>query len=117
MKNITTLLLIICFTSSCQTIMRGSEEKVSISTNPDGAKVIIDGNESGVTPLSVKLSRCIDHNIIFEKSGYKDSHFLLTRKWDNDLGVVAFGPFSVIDETSCASHVFNDKEINVSLQK
>lgn len=110
MKKITILFLIVCFTSSCQTITRGSKEMVNITTTPDGAKVTIDGNESGVTPLSTNLSRCIDHNIIFEKNGYKDAHFLLTRKWDAGISAIASGPFlSIIDETSCASHVLATK--------
>lgn len=118
MKNIITLLFIIYFTSSCQTIIRGSEEMIFINTSPEGAKVTIDGIESGITPLSIKLSRCSDHNIIFEKNGYKDAHFLLTRKWSNDIGVILFGPILVlIDETSCASCVFNNKKINIILQK
>ncbi len=117
MKKITILLLIAGFISSCQTIARGSKEKISINTTPGGAKVIIDGSESGITPLSINLSRCIDHNIIFEKNGYKDTHFLLTRKWDADISVIASGPLSIIDETSCASQAFNDKEANVTLEK
>ena len=117
MKKIVILLFVIGFTSSCQTIVRGSKEMVNINTNPEGAKVTIDGNESGITPLSINLSRCIDHNIIFEKNGYTDSHILLTRKWDAFISVIAFGPLSVIDETSCASQVFINKEIDVILQK
>jgi len=117
MRNIIIFLFVVSFTSSCQTISRGSEEKVSINTSPDGANVTIDGNESGITPLSINLSRCIDHNIIFEKNGYKDAHFLLTRKWDADISVIASGPLSIIDETSCASHAFNSKEVTVILEK
>ena len=118
MKKIVILLFVIGFTSSCQTIVRGSKEMVSINTNPEGAKVTIDGNESGITPLSINLSRCIDHNIIFEKNGYRDSHILLTRKWDAFISLIAFGNLlTAIDETSCASQVFNNKEINIILQK
>jgi hypothetical protein len=118
MKKIVIILLVIGFTSSCQTIVRGSKEMVSINTNPEGAKVTIDGNESGVTPISINLSRCIDHNIIFEKSGYRDSHILLTRKWDAFISLIAFGPLlSAIDEANCASKVFNNKEINIILEK
>lgn len=117
MKNIIIYLFLISFISSCQTIARGTAEKININVNPKGAKVIIDGNESGIAPLSINLSRCIDHNIVFEKDGYRDYHFLLTREWDASLSVIAFGPLSIIDETSCASYSFSNKEINISLQK
>lgn len=114
MRNFTILLLIIA--SSC-TFIRGSEEKLTFNTNPNGAKVIIDGKESGITPLSIKLSRCADHNVIFEKKGYEDHYMLLDRKWEAYSSVILFGPLTVIDETSCASYTFNAENFTIDLEK
>jgi len=54
----------------CATAVRGLNENVTISSVPNGATVIADGKDVGVTPTSAKLSRNDVHSIRIEKAGY-----------------------------------------------
>jgi hypothetical protein len=55
---------------SCATIMRGTSQNIPITSNPIGAKVIVDGEEMGSTPLNLRLKRKASHVIQIEKQGY-----------------------------------------------
>ena len=54
------LFLVVAITliaSSCASIVSGSKQRVSITTTPANAKVLINGNNVGVTPLITYLKR------------------------------------------------------------
>jgi hypothetical protein len=55
---------------SCATIFRGTSQKIPVTSNPAGARIIVDGKDMGLTPLSVKLAKKRDHLIRLEKEGY-----------------------------------------------
>ena len=65
---------------NCATMVRGTHEKIPITSNPIGAKVIVDGKEVGTTPLNLKLRRKKIHNIQIEKEGYEPFTVIITRK-------------------------------------
>jgi len=54
-------------------------EKIPVTSNPIGAKVIVDGKEVGTTPLNLKLRRKKIHNIQIEKEGYEPFTVIITR--------------------------------------
>src|SRR4029453_17218559 len=43
--------------SACATIIRGTEQQVSVNTNPIGAKVDFSNGQSCLTPCSIKTRR------------------------------------------------------------
>lgn len=55
----------------CAAIVKTSNQKVIISSNPQGAKVFIDSLEKGVTPLLIDLSRKENHKVQIELTGYE----------------------------------------------
>ena len=116
MKKIFILLSLILI-ASCQSIISGTSEKFNFNSNPSGAKVFINGVEMSQTPLTIALSKCEDYDIIFEKSGYAEQHYLLARSWSGVLSVILTGPVSIIDETSCAVFKYNQKNITADLEK
>ena len=65
---------------SCATISRGSSQKIPVTSNPIGARVIVDGNETGYAPLNLKLKRKENHIIRVEKQGYNPLEIRITRK-------------------------------------
>ena len=56
---LTTFLLALgSIVSGCATIVHlGGNEELNVSSEPAGAKVVIDGTERGVTPLATKVER------------------------------------------------------------
>jgi len=54
----------------CATIMHGTSQDIAVSSNPSNAKVTIDGNTVGNTPLTTSLSRKDIHTVKIELDGY-----------------------------------------------
>ena len=55
---------------SCATIGRGTYQKIPVTSNPSGAKVIVEEEEMGYTPLNLTLKRKKGHIIRIERQGY-----------------------------------------------
>ena len=69
------LLLALCSTvSGCATIVHlGGNEELNVSSEPAGAKVVIDGTERGITPLATKVERKKDHAVVLTKEGFEEN--------------------------------------------
>jgi hypothetical protein len=61
--------------SNCGTIMHGTTQKVNITSEPSGARVMIDNNFVGVTPVTVDLARKFPHTAKFALDGYKPANY------------------------------------------
>lgn len=75
-------IVIICLTASCATIIHGSRQEVGITSNPASAKVTVDGQLMGKTPLITKLTRKESHIVKVEMEGYLPYETQFTRKVD-----------------------------------
>ena len=73
------LAVCICF-SSCATIMRGSNQKVIILSQPKVANVEIDGLNAGQTPYLARLERRKKHVVRITLDGYTPYEVTLNRK-------------------------------------
>lgn len=72
---LTTFLLALgSIVSGCATIVHlGGNEELNVSSEPAGAKVVIDGTERGVTPLATKVERKKDHAVVLTKEGFEEN--------------------------------------------
>lgn len=64
------LVLNVFLFQSCATIGRGTYQKIPVTSNPSGAKVIVEEEEMGYTPLNLTLKRKKGHIIRIERQGY-----------------------------------------------
>jgi len=64
--------------NGCATIFSGSREDVSFSSEPSTAKVIVDGQDRGTTPLKISLKKGKDYHIDIVKDGYQKKTFTVT---------------------------------------
>ena len=55
---------------NCATIISGTSQKIPVTSNPSGAKIIVDEKEIGYAPLNFKLKKKRNHIIRIEKEGY-----------------------------------------------
>ena len=70
--------VIIVTMGACATIMSGTKQNVSFNTDPQGAKVLVNGQDKGVTPVTVKVPRKKQAVYTFEHAGYVDG--IITEK-------------------------------------
>ena len=76
---------------NCATIIRGTSQRIPITSNPTGAKIIVDGEEMGYTPLNLKLKRKENHIIRIEKQGYNPLDIRIARKTSGSLAISILG--------------------------
>lgn len=90
--KIMTIVLISVLLTNCATIIHGTKQDVSISSNPSKAVVTIDNAEKGITPVTVKLSRKDHHTVLINLDGFMPYETKLTRKVDGWIaGNIVFG--------------------------
>jgi hypothetical protein len=78
--------------SSCALIIHGTKQEVAISSNPSAAKINIDGQYVGNTPLATRLTRYEHHLVKIELPGYLPYEAIFTRKVDGWIaGNLVFG--------------------------
>lgn len=116
---ILTLALVIVI-SSCATIVSGSKQRVSITTTPANAKVLINGNNIGVTPLITHLKRSEKtHRITIELEGYKPYNTTLNRKLNGwFFGNIIFGGLIgiIVDASTGAMYRVSENELLIGLE-
>ncbi|MBK7630884.1 MAG: PEGA domain-containing protein [Ignavibacteriales bacterium] len=78
--SVLVILLPIIFFNSCATIFKGSHEDVEFASEPSGAKVYINGDYMGKTPLELPLFSDLNYEIELKKSGYKTKRTFITSK-------------------------------------
>jgi uncharacterized protein YceK len=72
------VVLFVALLSGCCTIVHGTHQNVGISSNPSGAKVVIDNKAMGYTPMVAKLKRRGAHTVSLELPGYEPFGATLT---------------------------------------
>src|SRR5205085_12686846 len=71
MRTYSLLFLPVLFLASCATITRGVHEKLSVTSDPPGANVVLSTGEKAITPAKfVKLRRTEPFTVIVSKPGY-----------------------------------------------
>ena len=80
MKKISVLFMIalLLIYSGCATIFSGGKEDISLSSEPSGAKVLINGQNEGVTPITLAFKKGKEYTIEFVKEGYNSKTLRLT---------------------------------------
>jgi hypothetical protein len=70
------------FASGCATILDGSSQVVTFNSQPTGAKILINGDQVGVTPLSTQLHRSKSTIVLAKKEGYDDQQITMQTKFN-----------------------------------
>jgi hypothetical protein len=61
--------------SSCATLFTGSRQSVYIESKPEGARIIVDGIDRGVTPAMVRLKKGFEgQTVVLRKDGYETKY-------------------------------------------
>lgn len=120
MRNISGPLIIffVSILHGCASIVTGTDQKVTFSSEPEGATVTVSGRVLGKTPLTVAVDKGKHQPFTFEKEGYKTHTAQLSTTfnswfWGN---IVFGGPLgSSTDAASGAVHEFSPDQYFVTL--
>lgn len=90
-------LLSVMFLSGCASIFQPGPNDIQVNSKPQGAKVYLDNNLVGVTPMRIPLKNRDNGVIKFELSGYKTQTVELHKTLSGTIFLnLASGPFFVI---------------------
>lgn len=109
-----------CALWGCATIMNGTSQKIGISSTPSGAKVTVNNQALGVTPLFADLKRSDHHVVTIEMEGYQKAELTITRSvsgwvWGNVLfgGLIGLA----VDAISGGLYKLSPDQLNATLAK
>jgi hypothetical protein len=122
MKNqltIVSLLIAILFIGSCATILKGTEQTITINSNIDDAEIFLDGVKIGETPF-VGMVKKNKNALRVEKEGYKDYSLSLSKTlepvfWANIISGGTLG--SITDFATGAAYAYAPASYQVELYK
>lgn len=77
---IPTSLMLVLTISGCATIIDGTSQPVTFNSEPNRAKVFINGAQVGVTPLTIQVQRSKATIVVAKKEGYEEQQFPLQTK-------------------------------------
>ena len=66
----TVYVIFVLLLSGCATILQPGPDRISVTSKPEGAKVFLDGNPVGVTPMQLAIPRDSEANVRIEKEGF-----------------------------------------------
>jgi hypothetical protein len=105
-------LVICCFLCGC------IERRLTINTNPSGAQVLLNDEDTGVSPVTTSFNWYGDYNITIRKEGYQtlSTHRKLQAPWyDNFPFDFIFGvvyPGRIVDKYEWSFDLSAQKEID-----
>lgn len=114
------LLMFVMLITGCATIMTGTSNTIQFNSNVPGAKVFIDNEYVGTTPLTLEVSTKETPNVRIEAPGYLPYTTTLKKDvsgwiWGN---IIAGGIFGLgIDFITGGVYVYRTKTVNGELEK
>jgi hypothetical protein len=121
LNNLALIFLIGLFAYGCATIVSGSKQWMKIESTPSNAKVSINGQSVGTTPLSEKIKRKKDNvEITIKLEGYETYTTTLNREFNAwYLGNIVFGGLIglIIDPVTGAIYKLSPDKIDANLEK
>jgi len=100
--------------------MHGTTQQIGVSSSPSGAKVTVNGQQKGKTPVILDLKRGENHVLKIELDGYLPYETTLTKKvsgwvWGN---VVAGGLIGLaVDAISGGLYNLTPEQVQANLAK
>lgn len=121
MKNVLLFLTIVAmlFVSGCATIFTGTKDSIRFDSDPQGAKVFIDGIEICKTPCTVPVKRSLSDKLAEIKlDGYETRVITLDREF-NAVSIINLGNilFWGIDAATGALMKYDRKVYDIELEK
>lgn len=118
LKSLLFALGLVLLMSSCATIFTGTKSKVTITSIPPGANIVVDGIDRGVTPSTLSLKRGFESPTISLKlDGYKTRTFEPEQSFQL-VSILNLGnPFGwAIDAVSGAAMKYDPKVYELKLE-
>ena len=100
------------------TIFKGTSQAITIDSNPEGAKVYVDGQLRGKTPLSISMNKSLStHTFRVVKNGYAPVTRVLEKSYDPVAILNIFWDLSTTDMLTGSAFEYSPNNYMVELEK
>jgi hypothetical protein len=105
--------------TGCATVFTGTHDQISISSEPSGAKVVLNGNEMGRTPVTIPVSRTLGTTTMtLKKQGFEDKSFALQSGFNTiALLDIFLWPTFIVDAATGSIVKYTQTNYNIELDK
>jgi len=105
--------------NGCATLIKGGYADVDVTSDPKSAKVYVNGELVGETPITVDLSSEQTHVIEFRKEGFETRTYILGKHVGAGWLVLdlLFWPSLIVDAITGDWYTFDEYEVSVQLEK
>ncbi|BAV34238.1 hypothetical protein SCL_1947 [Sulfuricaulis limicola] len=117
LRSVVVFLSVAALSTGCASIIKGTDQVLTINSEPDGALVSIDGISIGVTPLSTKVKKNSASVITIKKDGYKVQTMPLDKKYDGVALLNIFWDLSTTDFVTGAAYEYVPNTFHFQLKK
>lgn len=106
--------------SGCATIIRGTHQDVTFTSEPANARVVVDGEDRGETPTTLALNTSESYQIQFEKDGYDTETVNVSKEftigWPVVGNIFSWGLIGiVVDVAGGAAYKLKPEEVQAAL--
>lgn len=115
--SVITFASVVALSTGCASIIKGTDQVLTINSEPDGALVSIDGISVGVTPLATKVKKNSASVIMIKKDGYKVQTMPLDKKYDGIALINIFWDLSTTDLITGAAFEYVPSTFHFQLKK
>ena len=121
--KILSIILLALMVVSCSSIINGTKDKVSVTTNPDATVVIksTSGLEfyNGSAPVEIELPKKNEYTVSIKLEGYKEEQIIITKSLEGwYIGNICCGGLVglVIDAVDGAMWKLEPNKINITMK-
>jgi hypothetical protein len=115
MKKITIALFVILL-SGCASIISGTNQDITFDSNPQGAKVYMNGMIMGTTPFTFNAKKNKFHTLRVEKEGYASINRTVSKSFDPVAIINVFWDISTTDVLTGAILKYDENNYFFDLQ-
>ena len=119
-KKLLVISIVLFYLTSCATLFKGTRQDVNFNSDPQKARVVVNGEDMGQTPCSIKLESKKSYKIEFKAEGYKAQIVNISNHigagWiilDVLMGLVPV----IVDAATGAWYSLDQKNVNAILEK
>ena len=116
-RSITGLILLSFIFTGCAGIIKGTDQTVTFTSEPTAANVIIDGQNRGKTPLSLKLKKSAYSTIMIKRKGFRTISRPLEKRYDGTALLNIFWDLSITDMITGAAYEYEPNSYHFELEK
>jgi hypothetical protein len=116
-KSIASLMLLSFIFTGCAGIIKGTDQTVTFTSEPTNATVMIDGQNRGRTPLTLKLKKNAYSTIMLKKDGFRTISRPLEKKYDGTALLNIFWDSSTTDMITGAAYEYAPNSYHFELEK